>query len=59
MIDLDYELVDDDTLTGGTSFCGETLRDFLDEVGMGYNTPLPIINKALRDCGIEPIKEVE
>ena len=57
-IDLDYELVDDDTLTGGVAFRGETLRDFLDEIGMGYDTPLPIINKALRDCGIEPIEEV-
>lgn len=59
MIDLDYKLVDDDTLTGGTSFCGETLRDFLEETGMSYDTPLPIINKALRECGIEPIKEIE
>lgn len=56
---LDIVLVDDDTETGGTSFCGETLKDFLDEVGMNYDTPLPVINKALRECGIEPIKEVE
>lgn len=56
MIDLDYELVDDDTETGGTSFCGETLRDFLEETGMSYDTPLPVINKALRECGIKEIE---
>lgn len=56
---LDIELIDDDTETGGTSFCGETLRDFLEETGMSCDTPLTEINKALKECGIEPIKEIE
>ena len=54
-IDLDQELVDDDTLEGGIAHAGETLREFLDEVGLSYNTPVEKINKALVECGIEPI----
>ena len=52
---LDYILKDDETLNGGTSFNGETLRDFLDSVEIEYATPMEEINKALVECGIKPI----
>ena len=52
---LDVLLKDDKTETGGMSFMGETLKDFLDELEMDYNTPINEVNKALVDCGIEPI----
>lgn len=57
MIDLDYKLVDDDTDTGGVDFLGETLGDFLDSINMDYDTPLPVINRALRECGIKEAEE--
>lgn len=52
---LDYILKDDETPYGGTSFNGETLRDFLDSVEIEYATSMEEINKALVECGIKPI----
>ena len=52
---LDVVLKDDKTETGGTSFMGETLKDFLDELEIDYNTPIGDVNKTLVDCGIQPI----
>lgn len=53
-------LVDDPTPTGGKSFDGETLDDFIketlgdkDESTIGMKT----VNSMLKDCGIEPITE--
>lgn len=48
-------LEDDATETGGISFIGETLDNFLNEVEMPYDSPLEEINKALSECGIKPI----
>lgn len=48
-------LEDDATETGGISFIGETLDNFLDEIEMPYDTPLEEINKALSECGIMPV----
>jgi len=56
-------LHDDDKPTGGTSYNGETLADFIDEDGdsnkfRGENGryDLEKINQALYDCGIVPLK---
>ena len=49
---LDYKLKDDNTEFGGISYIGETLGDFVAEVGISN---IDDINKALKECGIEPI----
>jgi hypothetical protein len=51
------ELRDDDTETGGVSFRGETLADFIEETDLGYGRSLDEVNKALKECGIMPITE--
>lgn len=53
------ELRDDDTETGGISFRGETLADFIEETDLGYGHSLDEVNKALKECGIMPIGEDE
>lgn len=53
---LDYELYDDETESGGISFIGETLKDFIEEAGMSENTSIKHINDILKQCGIKPIK---
>lgn len=53
------QILEDDLTTenGGTSYEGETLKDFMEEVGLPLGkTRLSDINKALKECGI---KEVE
>lgn len=52
---LNKKLKDDGTPYGGISFEGETLKDFLDSMGIPYSTPLEKINKALKECGIKTI----
>lgn len=54
-----YVLEDDDKDTGGVSYAGETLDNFLDEAGI---TPfeddvyeLGEVNKALQECGTCPV----
>jgi len=49
-------LEDDDTPYGGTACDRETLKYFLDDIGMPYDTPIEDINKALKECGIKEIK---
>ena len=49
---LDYKLKDDNTEFVGISYIGETLGDFIAEVGISN---IDDINKALKECGIEPI----
>ena len=49
---LDYKLKDDNTEFGGISHIGETLEDFIAEVGISN---IDDINIALKECGIEPI----
>lgn len=52
---LDIELQDDTTAYGGISFVGETLRDFLDSVGLSHDLSIEDINLALKSCGIKEI----
>ena len=60
-------LEDDDKITGGASYVGETLAEFIDDHKDGYNfRPAPgskykvydyeKINQALYDCGIRPLR---
>lgn len=47
--------------TGGVSYFGETLQDFLEEANLMHlldeENSLAKINEALIECGIEPIKK--
>ena len=52
---LTYELEDDDTPTGGVSWWGEQIKDFLDSAGIAKNITISELNKALKDSGIKPI----
>lgn len=52
---LDYELQDDETEIGGVSFQGETLENFLSEVGTLSNYEMAHINDILVECGIKKI----
>lgn len=49
------ELKDDNTKTGGVSYQGETLMDFLSSVDEKPNN-MNEVNKLLKECGIEEIK---
>lgn len=58
---LDYVLQDDETNVGGTSYRGETLREFLedaydlwDSTGIEH-LDMDEVNEMLRCCGIKPI----
>ena len=52
----DVELEDDNTLYGGKAFIGETLKDFLLELGAPLDSPMYKVNKMLKDCGLMSIK---
>ncbi|MBO7615027.1 MAG: hypothetical protein J6T15_04965 [Bacilli bacterium] len=54
---LNYELQDDDTETGGVSFNGETVEDFIKDADIKDDDDLDKLNKALVSCGIKPITE--
>lgn len=52
------QILEDDLTTGsgGISYEGETLRDFMEEVGLPLGeTRLLDINKALKECGIKEV----
>ena len=53
---LNVALEDDDTPYGGKSFIGETLKDFLLEIGAPLDSPMYKVNFWLKDCGLMPIK---
>lgn len=53
---LNVELEDDVTPYGGKSFIGETLRDFLFEIGKPLDSPMDKVNNWLVGCGLKPIK---
>ena len=53
---LNVELEDDDTPYGGKSFIGETLKDFLLEIGQPLDSPMDKVNNWLKECGLMPIK---
>lgn len=54
---LNYELEDDDTETGGVSFNGETVADFIGDADISEDDDLDTLNSALVSCGIRPIAE--
>lgn len=49
---LNQVLEDDATPFGGVARQGETLGEFLEEVGIPKCADLPTVNKALKECGI-------
>lgn len=52
------QILEDDLTTGsgGISYEGETLKDFMEEVGLPLGeTRLLDINKALKECGIKEV----
>ena len=53
---LDTILEDDETETGGTSYQGETLFDFLMDLGDDHIHAMDEVNDALIECRIKPIK---
>ena len=55
---LNVELEDDSSPYGGTAFAGETLSDFLYEINDESITTMKQVNKALKECGIKPIKKI-
>ena len=48
-------LKDDATETGGISYIGKTLDNFMVEAGVPFGSSLKRVNKALVECGIEPL----
>lgn len=49
------ELQDDDTEKGGIEYAGETLGEFMDEVGLNEHNTFGEINNALKECGIKTL----
>ena len=52
-------LRDDATETGGISYIGETLDNFMAEAGVPFGSSLKRVNEALVECGIEPLCKEE
>lgn len=56
---INYNQILEDDLNnenGGISYEGETLKDFMEEVGLPLReTGLSDINKALKECGIKEV----
>jgi hypothetical protein len=52
----DEVLEDDETGTGGTSYVGETLNNFLCEIGVWNDLNMHAVNNLLKENGIKPIK---
>ena len=52
-------LRDDETETGGISHSRETLAEFMGSVGLSFGSSRVKINKALKECGIEPVTTQE
>lgn len=53
---LNVILEDDDSLEGGISFVGETVKDFINEVEIDENDDISVLNEHLKECGIKPIR---
>lgn len=53
---LEYHLEDGVTSTGGISYMGETLLDFILENNISVSANMRVVNQALIDNGIKPIK---
>lgn len=52
---LNEVLEDDNTEYGGTSFNGETVADFMEDVGLTQEQSVKELNKVLKECGIKEI----
>lgn len=52
-------LRDDANETGGISYIGETLDNFMAEAGVPFGSSLKRVNEALVECGIEPLCKEE
>lgn len=52
---LNTELKDDESLYGGISFIGETVNDFLEDLGLDKNISLVELNGYLNECGIKSV----
>ena len=52
----EIELFDDESETGGISYDGETLDNFVGECDISEDITIEELNKDLKDCGIRPIK---
>lgn len=52
-------LRDDATETGGISYIGETLDNFMAEAEVPFGSSLKRVNEALVECGIEPLCKEE
>ncbi|MDU2095110.1 MAG: hypothetical protein E7E73_00195 [Negativicoccus succinicivorans] len=59
IIDYNQPLIDDYTPTGGTAHSDERLWEFMMETGLSLDSDINEINKALKECGILPVKEIE
>ena len=53
---LNTELMDDKSDYGGIAYLGETVKDFIESVGIAPSN-INELNDALKECGIERIKE--
>lgn len=53
---LEYQLEDGVTSTGGISYMGEALLDFILENNISVSANMRVVNQALIDNGIKPIK---
>lgn len=53
------KLHDDSTDTGGISYAGETLDNFIEEVGLRYGFDISKYNAAFEECGIRRITAQE
>lgn len=59
IIDYNQRLVDDHTMMGGTDHMDERLWEFMESVNLSLDSDINEINKALKECGILPVKEIE
>lgn len=50
-----YVLEDSTSEFGGVSYVGETLDEFMEELGLPMDTPMIKVNEILEECGIKPI----
>lgn len=53
---LHIRLEDDDNSKGGKQFEEETLKDFLYDIDVPFNSPMYKVNYWLKQCGLKPIK---
>lgn len=40
---------------GGVAYCDETVKEFMDSVGLKETDNINELNKALKDCGIQTL----